>query len=135
MNAFDFSWMVGRTLTVQFSAPNSWWFSFEESVGISVECPWRLIEDGCISVSGDDHGQQFGLPAPIDASAAATDRLADSPVTGVEVRSGTADLLLSFEGEVRLEIIPFSSGYESWQVVGPDGKCVVAQGGGQLSSW
>jgi hypothetical protein len=135
MNAFDFSWMIGRTLSVEFSEPNNWWFSFEDSVGISVECPWRIIEDGSISVSGDDHRQQFGLPAPIDAAAFATQRLAGTPITRVEVRSGTADLVLNLEGGLRLEILPFSSGYESWQVVRPDGKHVVAQGGGQLSSW
>lgn len=53
----------------------------------------------------------------------------------VEVRAGTADLFLYFEGGYRLEVVPFSCGYEGWQVTGPSDHNVVAQGGGQLSSW
>ena len=35
----------------------------------------------------------------------------------------------------RLEILPISSGYESWEVSAPDGTHTVAQGGGKLVSW
>jgi hypothetical protein len=135
MNPFDFSWMVGRHVEVWFSEPSMWFFAFGDSLGVSVECPWRLIHQGGIAVSGDDHRQQFGLPAPIDAAARATSLLAGATVRRVEVREGTADLLIDFDGDRRLEIIPFSSGYESWQASAPTGKSIVAQGGGQLSAW
>ena len=112
--------------------PARWIFSFGDSLSVSVECPWRLIHKGSIAVSSDDHGQQFGLAAPIDAAAAATSLLAGSVVRHVEVQVGTADLFIDLDGGSRLEIIPFSSGYESWQVTSPAGRLTVAQGGGQL---
>jgi hypothetical protein len=135
MNPFDFSWMVGRHVEVSFSEPSMWVFSFGDSLGISVECPWRLLERGQIAVSGADHRQQFGLPAPVDSAARASSLLAGLAVRRVEVREGTADLFIDFDEDRRLEIIPFSSGYESWQVSAPTGKQVIAQGGGQLSAW
>jgi hypothetical protein len=135
MDPFDFSWMVGRHVQVSFSEPATWFIAFGDSLCISVGCPWRLIHEGNIAVSSDDHEQQYGLPAPIDAAERASSLLAGLHVQRVEVRDGTADLLLYFEHDWRLEIIPFSSGYESWQVSTPSGKRVIAQGGGQLSSW
>jgi hypothetical protein len=135
MNPFDFSWMIGRQAKVSFSEPASWFIMLGDSPSIRADCPWRLIHAGTIAVSGEDHLQQFGLPAPIDAAERATSVLTGLAVQRVEVREGTADLLIDFDGDCRLEIIPFSSGYESWQVFTPSGKNVVAQGGGQLSAW
>jgi uncharacterized protein DUF6188 len=135
MNPFDFSWMTGRHVQISFSEPETWFVDFGDLGRITVDCPWRLIHEGTIAVSSDDHRQQFGLPAPIDAAEEATSLLAGVPVQGVELREGTADLFIDFERDLRLEIIPFSSGYESWQVSTPSGKHVVAQGGGQLSAW
>lgn len=132
---FDFSWMVGRHAQVSFSEPATRVVTFGDSLSIRVDCPWRLIHDGGIAVSSDDHRQQFGLPAPVDSAERATSLLAGLAVQCVEIREGTADLFIDFEQGCRLEIIPFSSGYESWQVSTPSGKSVVAQGGGQLSAW
>ncbi|OGU19937.1 MAG: hypothetical protein A2580_02910 [Hydrogenophilales bacterium RIFOXYD1_FULL_62_11] len=136
MESFDFSWMVGRTIReVRFNEPTQWSFSFEPGIGIGVECPWRLLQDGRVAISSEDHLQQYGLPAPLDAAAVASDRLSSRSVTRVEVRDGTADLILELGGSLRLEIIPISSGYESWGVSTPSGFQVVAQGGGQLCGW
>lgn len=135
MNPFDFSWMVGRHVQISFSEPETWFVMFGDALRINVVCPWRLIHEGGIAVSSDDHQQKFGLPAPVDAAERATSLLAGVAVQRVEVREGTADLFIYFERDWRLEIIPFSSGYESWQVSTPSGKSVVAQGGGQLSAW
>ncbi len=132
---FDFSWMNGRKVEFSFSEPATWFVTFGDSLTISVCCPWRLIRHGGIAVSSDDHLQKFGLPAPIDAAERATSLLADSTVERVELREGTADLFVYFQDDCRLEIIPLSSGYESWQVSTPSGKRVIAQGGGQLSAW
>jgi hypothetical protein len=135
MNPFDFSWMVGRHVQISFAEPETWLLMLGDSLSISVDCPWRLLHDGAIAVSSDDHRQQFGLPAPIDAAERASSLLEGVVVQRVEVRKGTADLFIDFDRDRRLEIIPFSSGYESWQVSTPSGKSVVAQGGGQLSAW
>jgi Family of unknown function (DUF6188) len=134
MESFDFSWMVGRTIgLVRLNEPTQWSFSFEPNIGIGAECPWRLLQDGSVAISSEDHLQQYGLPAPLDAAAVATSLLASQTVARVEVREGTADLILEFGDSFRLEIIPISSGYESWGVTTPSGFYVFAQGGGQLS--
>ena len=133
---FDLTWMIGRTIGhVRLNEPTQWSFSFEPGVGIGAECPWRLLQAGSVAISSEDHLQQYGLPAPLDAASVATSLLASQAVTSVEVRAGSADLILEMSGGLRLEIIPFSSGYESWGVTTPSGLHVVAQGGGQLSGW
>lgn len=133
MGTVNFSWMIGRSIAnISFSEPATWFFSFGNSSGIRVECPWRLLAQGLIRVSSDDHEQQFGLPAPIDAAAAATSMLSGLVVLKVSVLEGTADFFIDFERNQRLEIIPISSGYESWQVSDPTGKTIFAQGGGRI---
>ena len=135
MTSFDFSWMVGRHVRVSFLDPAIWYFTLDDSLSIGVECPWRLLHAGTIAVSNEDHLQQFGLPVPIDAVERANALLAGLLIQRVELREGTADLFIDFGGDYRLEIIPFSSGYESWQVSTPSGKSVVAQGGGNIYEW
>ena len=136
MEPFDFAWMVGQRITqVTFTEPTLWYFSFDAQCGISTESPWRVLEHGRIVVSNDDHGQKFGLPAPIDAAAQASSLLAGVEIKEVKVREGTADILISLTVGIQLEIIPFSSGYEGWQVTCPSGHQVIAQGGGQLRTW
>ena len=136
MESFDLSWMVGRTIgQVRFNEPTQWMFSFEPSIGIGAECPWRLLRCGSVAISSEDHLQQYGLPAPLDAAAVATSLLVSHAVTRVELRHGTADLFLEFGDSLRLEIIPISSGYESWGVTTPSGFHIFAQGGGQLAGY
>jgi Family of unknown function (DUF6188) len=136
MDSFDFSCMVGRVITgVQHIEPSQWSFAVEPSLSVGVECPWRILDAGRIAISSEDHLQQYGLPAPLDAASIATNLLASRSITRVEVRERTADLLLEFEGDLRLEVVPFSTGYESWNIFGPSGFHVVAQGGGQLCIW
>ena len=56
-------------------------------------------------------------------------------VAAAEVRDETRDLVIRFASGTRLELVPLSSGYESWQLGGPGGSLVVAQGSGQLAIW
>ena len=136
MSPYDFSWMVGLIIIrVSFNEPSLWLFSMGANSGISAECPWRILKNGSIVVSHEDHAQKYGLSAPVDAITYASSVLASQEIKEVKVRDGTADLLISLAGNIRLEVIPFSSGYESWQVACPSGWQVIAQGGGQLSAW
>lgn len=133
MDSFDFSCMVGRVITgVQHIEPSQWSFIVEPSLGVGVECPWRILDADRIAISSEDHSQQYDLTARLDAASIATNLLASRPIIRIEVRERTADLLLDFEGHLRLEVIPFSTGYESWNIFGPSGFHVIAQGGGQL---
>ena len=135
-DSFDFSWMVGCSITsVRFNEPSQWVFAFEAPSDIGTESPWRVLKDGHVAVSSEDHLQQYGLPAPIDAALATTSMFESLVITFVEVREGTADLCIEFTDQVRLEIIPISSGYESWIVTTPTSFQVIAQGGGKLSGF
>jgi hypothetical protein len=128
-----FEWMIDQQLnSVQVDEGQNWYFSFEGSGSIAVHCPWRLLIKNIIQSSSDDHEQQFGLPEPINSAMKATKLLTGHPIRKVEVREGTLDFVISFTGEMSLEIIPLSSGYESWHVVDPKREETIAQGHGRL---
>jgi hypothetical protein len=113
-----------------------WQFRFgDKHSTLNLECPWRLILDGAIAFGGDDDGQQFGLPAPLDGVKKTRKLLAASLVTLVEVREACSDLTLTFDNGVLLEAFNGSSGYEGWTCSGKDGATVVAQNGGNLTIW
>jgi hypothetical protein len=132
----DLGWLVGRHLTeVHCAGHGTWRFGFGAEAQIEADCPWRLIRDSAIVLSSEDHGHAYGLPAPIDAEAACWVQIGDDLVRAVQVREASRDLVLDFESGARLEILPLSSGYESWKLGGPGGLFVVAQGGGNLAIW
>ena len=134
--AIDLSWIVGRAITdVSFVEPTLWRFFFDKSEHIGVECMWRIIRGERIVRTSEDHGQQFGLPAPVHSAQEATALLSQATIVVAKVREATADILIEFSGGLRLEIISDSSGYESWQLYAPAGVCFVAQGGGQICTW
>ena len=132
----DLSWIVGRVLVdVSFHSPNLWCFSFSPTENITVECLWRLIQEGKIFRTSHDHGQLFGLDAPVDAARNAIEVLTGVVITNAHIHEATADIQIAFGTEKCLEIIADSSGYENWQLSAPNGRCYVAQGGGQLCTW
>jgi hypothetical protein len=109
-----------------------WVFLFDRDVNLVVACLWRLIENGRIRFTSQDNGQQFGLPAPVDAAREINSRLANSFVEKVELRAGILDLEISFSTGHVLQVIPDSSGYESWDLAFGD-KLFIAVGGGELA--
>lgn len=132
----DLTWMVGRVVSeVSPVEPTFWFFRFDPDAGISVYCLWRFLENERIILTSDDHGHQFGLPAPVDVVARTKELLSGLHVTAVRLREATGDMLIDFTGNLRLEIIPTSSGYESWLLCDPSGTSYVAQGGGQICKW
>ena len=129
----DLSWLIGRSVTeVSFNGAELWYFCFGERTNIGAECLWRIIRDGRIVLCSEDHGQKFGLPAHIDAAAKSKEILAGRVVKSFRVRASTADIIIEFDGDHLLEIIPDSSGYEGWQVNEPTGVHYFAQGGGNI---
>lgn len=131
----DLSWVVGRHVSaVSLHEPIPWVFGFGAGSAISVECLWRIVERGRIVLCSDDHGHQFGLPAPVDGIVRARELLA-GPIMSARLREATADLIIEFEGDRSLEIIPTSAGYDSWQMSTPSGRSYVATGGGRIDTW
>jgi hypothetical protein len=108
-------------------------FAFEFGPGaLALDCLWRVIERGHLRRTSGDHGQRYRLLAPLDARIEAEALLKGRRVTAYRIREETADLILEFEGDVQLEVISHSSGYEPWNLTAP-GVHVIAFGGGGLA--
>ena len=123
--------LVGRKLSGVQKCEYSWAFVFGDSATLTAECPWRILTNG-IAFTNRDHGQQFGLPAPLDGEREAT-RLLSNKVEQACIREDTGDLLIQFAGGVSLEILNLSFGYEAWQLCSPGRHTLlVAQGGGNV---
>jgi hypothetical protein len=132
----DISWMVGQAFNaVTYSEPNMWYFMVGNNASIGVECLWRIVEKDRIILTNEDHGQQFGLPEPIDAAAKGSELLFKRKILAVKLRDFTAEIVFQLESNSQLEIIPTSSGYESWRINTPFGISYFAQGGGQICEW
>src|SRR2546430_285520 len=116
----DLSWLHGHALTdVAWSNPLPWVFVFDDRTFITVECPWRILRGSNIALSSEDHQQEYGLPAPIDAVAEARELLSSAVVTAVVLHPGTLDISFTFSTGLVLQLIPFFRGYECWQVSSP----------------
>jgi hypothetical protein len=105
------------------------------SARAAIDCAWRIVRAGRLALAHSDHGQRFGLPTPVDVGHQATALLAGRPVVGGRVDTTLGDVILEFEGGLRLEVFNDSSGYEAWTMTGPDGTTLVAASGGEVSSY
>jgi len=125
--------LIGKTCTRVFEHyPQNFTFEFESGMFLNVDCLRRIIIDERLVRTSLDHGQQFGLPAPIDVFAEAASLLNGHRVETVRVREETADLILQFEGGSVLEVLSNSSGYEPWNLNAP-GVLLIEMGGGGVS--
>ena len=101
---------------------------------VQIESLWRLLTDGNLGLTSEDDGQYFGHESPVNAISDLSVALVGCPLHSVEVAPGTADLILGIGSHV-LQIVSNSSGYEAWQVEGPQGTVAVGQGGGNVAVW
>lgn len=125
----------GSTVTaLDRAAEDSWRLDFE-AAGLNIGCVWRLVSGKSIVLAGSDHGQKFGLPKPIDVCSEALRLTSGKPVESVRIDETTADLSITFSGDMRLDLFNDSSGYEGWTFADRSGLMLVAQGGGQIVIW
>jgi hypothetical protein len=124
----DLSLLLGHRLDDVVKHDYSWEFVFSDRICLQVECLWRLVETGKLRATSEDHGHQFGLPAPVDCVAELRRQLVGATVEDVKVRAGTIDITLAFGSGRALEVIPTSTGYEAWQVNAP-GVLIVGHPG------
>ena len=128
--------LKGLSCTAVVKAEYLWQLRFGGGkASLQLECPWRLLVDGSIAFGYNDHQQKFGLPAPLDGVKTTQELLSNSPITTVEIRSGTGDLALRFANGVTLETFNPSVGHEGWNCSAEHGFLVVAQGGGNIVVW
>ena len=127
----ELSWLVEHRFQSVTRREYDWVFVFDKNITLTVECLWRLVENGRIRVTSQDEGQEFGLPTPVNAVQEINCRLAQTSITAVELREGLLDLQLHFTSSHVLQITPDSSGYEAWEL--SDGvRLFIAVGGGEL---
>jgi hypothetical protein len=127
----SFDWLSQHSFQSLIHREHDWVIVFDAECSLTVWCLWRFIENGRIRITSEDHNQQFGLPAPVDACAHMTTRLANHAIVEVNLREETLDMHLNFDDGCVLEIIPDSSGYEAWSLQ-RQGQQWIAQGGGNL---
>src|ERR1051326_782671 len=108
------SWLIGHRFESLTRREYDWVVVFDKDASLVIACLWRLIECGRVRFTSEDDGQQFGLPAPVNAAAEINGRLSRATVEAVELRQGLLDLELRFSTGHSLQILPNSSGYEAW---------------------
>src|SRR3954454_23154694 len=69
---------------------------------------WRIILDDKAQTSSFDHGQQYGLPAPIDAFAWIAELLDGRTLREAKWDPRTGDVMLSFQPNVELQVFNFT---------------------------
>jgi hypothetical protein len=78
----ELAWLVGYRFHALTRREFDWVLEFDKDVSLVVACLWRLVEGGRIRFTSLDDGQQFGLPASVDAAAEVNRRLAQASVEG-----------------------------------------------------
>jgi hypothetical protein len=124
--------LLGRTCdgVAPWSGANTAVFRFGDAV-LQVECLWRVVGAGRLLVTSEDHSQLFGRTVPVDAHAEADRLLCRKRVTTVSSGTVEADVVLTLDQDLRLEVLPDSSGYEAWLFRMP-GLELVGVGGGHV---
>lgn len=87
MNSLD--WLKGCRFQQLHRRENDWVLSFEGNAHLVITCLWRLLEQGKIRRTSEDDGQQFGLPAPVDAADDVNRLLFGAKVDSVRLNDGT----------------------------------------------
>ena len=133
----ELPWLEGRTVgSVRHDeSSETWVFDFGDSHLLHIPSPWRITDSNRVALGHLDHRQQFGLAEPLDGQRVALELLKNRPVVYAVILDGTGDLHLDFEQNIRLEVFNDSCGYEGWTLSSPDGRLLVALGGGEVDEW
>ena len=134
----DVPWVRGLVCEAVLHEPDisSWVFRFGPSVSLRVDAPWRVLAGGRIQVGGEDDGELFGLPRPVDAGARAMELLHARTVREFLVDSRSGDVTVDFGDGHLLQVFNASSGYEGWTLDdGASTRLLVGMGGGGIAEW
>jgi hypothetical protein len=101
---------------------------------VQIESLWQLVSGTALVLTSRDEGQLFGRSSPVLAMSELATHLAGQVLSSVKIEPRTADLTLVFH-DSELQVVSDSSGYEAWQVEGPQGTVAVGQGGGNVAVW
>ena len=102
----ELAWLVGQRFQSLMHRDFDSVIAFDNEVTLVIACLWRLIEDRRIRWTSEDHGQQFGFPAPVDVADEVNRRLGPAFVQRVSLRQGTLDLEIEFSTGHVIQVIP-----------------------------
>ncbi|WP_444921923.1 hypothetical protein ACJJID_06150 [Microbulbifer sp. CnH-101-G] len=115
-----------RIESAKFDKPSkSWLIHFANGDSLNIECMWRLIEDGCICSTSDDHDQMFGRDKPFNGEAALNE-MAEHEILSAQCNDLVGDISIKLGEYFVLEVVAISAGYESWQYKQKGGNSFVA---------
>jgi hypothetical protein len=123
--------IVGSELVSVERRDYSWFFEYGADIFVATEAPWRLIADGRIVVTSEDHGHQFGLPERVDAAAMLLARVRGRRAAAAAIAPSTGDLTIDFVERMQLQFLQMSLGYESWRLF-VQATEIVCCGGGEI---
>lgn len=124
--------LLGRTI-------ESFTINERNHCGITISGGFTLCTESLVRYLGadgyfltvEDHQQQFGLPSPIDAQKEIESRIKKKEIIDVSIDMGTGDLRISLTDGF-IEAIATSSGYEHFQLEGPN-SLMIGMGGKQTT--
>ena len=129
----DLQSLVGQPLRSIEKKDYSWSFIFDDDAEIIADAPWRFVTPEGIYVASEDHGEPFGLPAPIDAAEILRAAVAGLLVTAAVIHPVTGDFTITFTEDSELQILQTSCGYEAWRLH-LAGTETICRGGGELAT-
>lgn len=124
--------LIGHELLSVEKMDHTWFFRFTGEITVATESLWRLLEKGRIVVTSEDHGQQFGLPEPVDAAERVAGSTVHRTVEAAGISPSSGDLTIEFSGRAHLQLLQTSSGYESWRL-SVQGSETICTGGGDIA--
>ena len=130
----NLDWLRHQRLSQVEKKDYTWFFTFEGGGSVNIDSAWRLISADGIIVTSEDHGHPFGLPEPVDAGKRVIGAVQNKRVSDYLCSKPTSDLTILFEGEIQIQFLNMSCGYESWTAWNNDVQ-IICLGGGELESF
>lgn len=104
--------------------------SISDGYTITTECLVRYVGENNEFLCAEDHGHKFGLSSPFDAEKNIKELIKDKEIKKIDINQATGDIDIFLDSGV-FQIICNSSGYECYQVNGPDNLTIIGHGGNQ----
>jgi hypothetical protein len=123
--------LAGARLRSVENKDYSWFFIFTDNVRVASDT-WRFVNGDHIVVTSEDHGHQFGLPSPVDASVRVSSAVRDAPIQTSRIDTATGDLFVYFSDKMFLQFLQMSCGYEAWRLFAGERK-FICTGGGEIA--
>jgi len=123
---------LGRHLVSVERRAADWLFTLDGNRWLRTDANWRLLGPDSLRMCAEDHGHQFGLPAPLDGAARVLTIVGVARIHAVRLGTRVPDLAWEFEGGHLLEVPLDSCGYEAWEAGDGAEARWIAGGGGKL---